>query len=222
MAYPSVILPGYLAGSSDYIPFTQELQKRGFNSVVVPLQWWEWLPTVGGRSVVPILNRLDQTVQQVLQQFNTDKVNIIAHSAGGWLARIYLGDQPYYDRAWQAHHWVSQLVTLGTPHQSREPWTKKNLNFVNDQYPGAFYDHVRYVCVAGRAVEGKDTWLATQSYKLTIGDGSAWGDGITPIAAAHLTGAVNLTLEGANHSPKQTPWYGSADLLDRWVEKLNF
>jgi hypothetical protein len=28
-----------------------------------------------------------------------------------------------------------------------------------------------------------------------------WGDGIVPVVSAHLEGALNLTLEGAYHSP---------------------
>lgn len=220
MPYPSVILPGYLAGSQDYETMAKHLNSKGFVSVIVPLKWWEWLPTVGGRSVVPIIDRLDATVKQVLQTYNTDKVNIIGHSAGGWLARIYLGERPYYNRVWQAKDWVSHLVTLGTPHISKEPWTKKNLGFVNENYPGAFYQNIKYVCVAGKAVSGKDNWLAYQSYSLTCGDGDAWGDGITPIEAAHLPGANNITIPSATHSPKRPPWYGTETIIDRWVDSL--
>lgn len=218
---PYVILPGYLAGSQDYESMANYLTDRGFPSVVVPLQWWEWLPTVGGRSVVPIIDRLHQTVQTVLQTYQTDRIGIIGHSAGGWIARIYLGEKPYYDRVWQARQWVRELVTLGTPHVSQEPWTKKNLGFVNETYPGAFYPDVKYICVAGRAVPGQANWIAYQSYKLTIGEGEAWGDGITPIAAAHLPGANNIVIEAASHSPKRPPWYGTAEIIDRWMTFLN-
>jgi pimeloyl-ACP methyl ester carboxylesterase len=221
MPYPSVILPGYLAGSKDYEMMAKYMTDRGFTAVVVPLKWWEWLPTVGGRSVVPIIDRLDQTVKQTLATYQTDKVNIIGHSAGGWLARIYLGEKTYYDRVWQGKNIVSQLVTLGTPHTSQEPWTKKNLGFVNEEYPGAFYEDVRYICVAGKAVLGKDNWLAYQSYNLTIGDGNTWGDGITPIEAAHLAGAENIVIEDATHSPKQPPWYGTDRIINEWLSRLN-
>lgn len=220
MPYPSVILPGYLAGSKDYETMAAHMTGRGFVSVVVPLKWWEWLPTVGGRSVVPIIDRLHQTVQQTLATYQTDKVNIIGHSAGGWLARIYLGEKPYYDRVWQGKNIVSQLVTLGTPHTSKEPWTKKNLGFVNKEYPGAFYQDVRYLCVAGKSILGRDNWLAFQSYNLTTGDGNAWGDGITPIEAAHLAGADNIVIEDATHSPKQPPWYGTETIIDQWLNWL--
>ncbi|MCS6959345.1 MAG: lipase [Pseudanabaenaceae cyanobacterium SKYGB_i_bin29] len=220
MSDVAVILPGYLAGSADYFAMADYLNRQGVKATVVPLQWWEWLPTVGGRSVVPILDRLHQTVQQVRDRYQTDKVTLIGHSAGGWIARIYLGEKPYYDRVWAAKHWVSHLVTLGTPHCSLEPWTKRNLGFVNENYPGAFHPEVRYVCVAGEAVKGEDSWLAYQSYKLTIGDGNSSGDGITPVAAAHLAGATNIVIPGASHSPKRPPWYGTEAVIDRWLPHL--
>jgi pimeloyl-ACP methyl ester carboxylesterase len=180
--------------------------------------------------VTPILRQLDVTVQQALQQHGSSQINLIAHSAGGWLSRIYLGDIPYCVHpsdtdasVWAAHASVATLVTLGTPHVSLERWTRKNLDFVNLTYPGAFYPDVRYVCVAGKAIYGNPwkSWLAHSSYTLTCGEGNCWGDGITPIAAAHLKGAKNLVLEGAYHSPRRDRiWYGSAELLDRWISDL--
>lgn len=224
MSLPNVILPGYLAGAIDYADLAESLKAKGLSAVIVPLRWWEWVPTVGGRSIAPILQSLDTTVKQVCQQFNTTQVNLIAHSAGGWVARIYLGEKAYYDKIWHARSQVAKLITLGTPHRSLEPWTRRNLDFVNNSYPGAFYEDVRYVCVAGKAVYGErklGSWLAYSSYELTCGQGNSWGDGITPITAAHLDGAENLIVEGANHSPKAGLWYGSPQILADWISYLD-
>lgn len=38
------------------------LERRGIASVVVPIRWYHWLPTLGGRSVRPILDRIHETV----------------------------------------------------------------------------------------------------------------------------------------------------------------
>ncbi len=222
-AIPNVILAGYLAGAQDYQPIAQYLQELGLTATVVPLQWWEWLPTVGGRSIAPILAKLDATIQQVRSQTQAAQVNIIAHSAGGWIARIYLGDRPYYDKIWHARPHVAKLITLGTPHRSREPWTVKNLGFVNDHYPDAFYHDVEYICIAGKSVYGEKklkTWIPYNSYELTCGNGNTWGDGITPIEAAHLQGATNLIYEGVHHSPRAGKWYGSPEVIAEWVRLL--
>jgi triacylglycerol esterase/lipase EstA (alpha/beta hydrolase family) len=233
MPLPTVILPGYFARYSDYSQLEQSLNQKGIPTITVPIQKRDWLPTLGGRSVVPIIQKIDQTVQKMLQKYNSSHVNLIGHSAGGWIARIYLGEKPYTihgdvnetEGVWQAYRYVSNLITLGTPHLSQERWTKKNLDFVQNNYPGAFYSQVNYICVAGKAIYGEKklkSWLAYQSYQLTCGVANCWGDGITPIVAAHLEGAINLTLNGVMHSPKSPGiWYGSPEVQQHWIGYLN-
>ena len=232
MPLPTVILPGYLEGASAYIPLEKSLQELGFPTVTVPLRKRDWLPTVGGRSMVPILRILDRTVKQTLKQHNASQINLIGHSAGGWISRIYIGEKPYTihgditesENLWDAHPYVATLITLGTPHISLERWTKRNLDFVKLNYPGAFYPQIRYVCVAGKSIFGarkKGSWLAYNSYQITFGNGEIWGDGITPIEAAHLEGAENITIEGVRHSPKSPGiWYGSPEVLPLWAKYL--
>ncbi|MEM8715331.1 MAG: hypothetical protein AAGE92_06060, partial [Cyanobacteria bacterium P01_G01_bin.4] len=219
---PTVILPGFFAGAKEYRRLQQELESEGYPARIVPLTVSSWFPTVGGRPVTPILSALGETVRQTIREFGCNTVNLIGHSAGGWIARIYLGDQPYGDRVWAGAQHVSTLIALGTPHFSQERWTRWNIDFVNDTYPGAFHDSIRYVCVAGKSTFGEKApwwkpqqwngakWLAYSSYELTGGAGSCWGDGITPISSAHLEGAINLIVDDAYHSPRGDRfWYGS-------------
>ena len=108
---------------------------------------------------------------------------------------------------------------------SQERWTRQNLDFVNNNYPGAFHPNVRYVCVAGKSVHGQlnwQHWITYHSYELTGGQGNCWGDGITPIVAAHLGGANNIVLEGVQHSPRRDSlWYGSPEIVSAWVPYLD-
>ncbi|MGQ9837478.1 MAG: esterase/lipase family protein [Cyanobacteriota bacterium] len=229
---PTVILPGYLAGAPEYEPLRQTLERRGFPTRVVPLRVRSWLPTVGGRPITPILKVLHTTLQQTLQEFGAEQVNLVAHSAGGWIARIYLGSVPYWGQVWQGHTQVATLISLGSPHTSRERWTKRNLDFVNNHYPGAFWPQVKYVCVAGKVIQGRRwgpgslrenslTWLAYNSYRLTAGEGELWGDGITPVEAAHLQGAINLTLPDCYHSGRGgRRWYGTPEVVEAWAQYL--
>lgn len=228
---PTVILPGYLESAIAYRQLEQSLNQMGLPTVTVPLVRRDWFATLGGRPITPILLQLHRTVKQVLQQYNASQVNLIGHSAGGWISRIYLGEKPYLGRGeitpiaeCQAHAYVATLVTLGTPHISQERWTRWNLDFVNNNYPGAFYHDVNYVCVAGKTIFGqrrRGSWLAYSSYKLTCGQGDCWGDGITPITAAHLQGAKNIVIEGVKHSPRATGvWYGSPSVLPSWTTYL--
>lgn len=233
MVLPTVILPGFFAGASEYQEMQDCLIDLGFPTVTVPLSRRDWWPTVGGRSLVPVLRKVDATVKGVLQEFGSEKVNLVGHSAGGWISRIYMGEKPYVIHGdvledaglWGAFSYVATLVSLGTPHFSKyERWTRKNLDFVNDNYPGAFYAGVRYVCVAGKGLFGArrpGALLAYNSYALTAGLGNCWGDGITPIEAAHLEGAENLILDGVLHSPRRVGlWYGSPSIIPLWAKFL--
>jgi triacylglycerol esterase/lipase EstA (alpha/beta hydrolase family) len=115
--------------------------------------------------MVPILRLLHQTVEQILRKEGGGQVNLIGHSAGGWIGRIYLGEQPYcihgdvdkHANLWGHHSRIATLVTLGTPHSSGERWTRKNLDFVNQNYPGAFYPDVSYVW-QGKQSTGRDDY----------------------------------------------------------------
>jgi pimeloyl-ACP methyl ester carboxylesterase len=227
---PVIILPGYLAGALPYREMAQSLEALGYSATVVPLRRRDWLPTLGGRSMLPILQQLDQTVQQVMQQTGSEAVHLVGHSAGGWICRIYLGEVPYDVHPsdagqvclWDAHPQVKTLVTLGTPHVSQERWAKRNLDFVKTHC--ALQPGLRYLCVAGKAVYGKRSlggWFTYSSYEITSGQGSAWGDGITPVEAAHLAGAENLTLEQVWHSPQPNRlWYGSASVVATWAKEI--
>jgi len=228
----TIIVPGYFAQASEYSSLERLLNKQNISTVTVPLSKLDWLPTVGGRSMLPILKKVDATVKKMLEKYPQAGLNIIGHSAGGWIARIYLGREPYdvhgdisaSEAVWPLSKQIKTLITLGTPHRSLEYWTRKNLNFVNDNYPGAFYPEIKYVCVAGKSILGDiklGKWLAYNSYKLTCGQGNCWGDGITPIESAHLVGAVNLVCEGVRHAPSQNHlWYGSAEILQQWIDYL--
>ncbi|MGC1307671.1 MAG: lipase [Phormidesmis sp.] len=230
MPLPTVLLPGYLASARPYLEMEQALADKGFPAVTVPLRRRDWLPTLGGRSVTNIIQALDATAQRAMMDWGCNRINLVAHSAGGWIARIYLGEVPYNihrsdrDRTLPrpARSHVDTLITLGTPHISQERWTKRNLDFVNNTYPGAFYGDVSYVCVAGKAVEGKQAdWFTFNSYRLTVGDGFVWGDGIVPVAAAQLAGATNRTIENVFHSPRPNrTWYGSPAVVSEWSQWL--
>ena len=156
---PTVILPGYLESADVYLPLQQALIEMGTPTITVPLRKRDWLPTLGGRSMIPILRQLDRTVNAALVDHHAQQINLIGHSAGGWISRIYLGEVPYTIHRdvtesaglWNAKAKIATLITLGTPHISAERWTRKNLDFVNENYPVATYPEVQYIFVAGKS-----------------------------------------------------------------------
>jgi hypothetical protein len=59
---------------------------------VVPITLYDWVPAVSGGAFDFYLEKVDATLGAV---GGGDKVALVAHSAGGWLARIFLGSVPY-------------------------------------------------------------------------------------------------------------------------------
>jgi pimeloyl-ACP methyl ester carboxylesterase len=61
----AVIVPGFLTGGNDFSHLAKSLTDRGIPTVVVPMPSWHWIPCLAGRSMRPILERLDYAVQHV-------------------------------------------------------------------------------------------------------------------------------------------------------------
>ena len=61
----AVIVPGFLSGASDFKSLADTLTARGIPTVVVPMPVWHWLPCLGGRSMRPMLERIDFTVRHL-------------------------------------------------------------------------------------------------------------------------------------------------------------
>ena len=266
-----LVVPGYLMGAEEFVPLVEQLRQRGFDAALPAIRWYNWLPTLGGRSLRPILDRIDyaarslsngarvcsengyeipppsketlfdllkelqnarngaQTRQESSEVVTDNRVAIVASSAAGWICRIFLGSgPPYGDRVYHGSDVVHSLVTLGSPHICNEGITRQNVAFVNAHFPGAFENDVRYLCIAGRAVQGQ-TFLGGslkdftyQSYELCSSNGRDWGDGVTPVdCAIGLEGAEKVILDDVWHSPRSgRRWYGSEDVLDQWVSFL--
>jgi len=257
---PVVILPGFGNDALDYADgelvasggdagdggFEARLEKRGFTSVTtLPVARADWLRIIGGlldesfrEGKAPpetafgwYLDRVDEVVQAAQEASGNEQVLLIAHSAGGWLARAALGRK---EGALAGR--VCGLVTLGSPHKAppSEPpgddQTRGALGYVDTQYPGAALQSkgVEYITVAGSAVRGsgvadrgtpeREAWI---SYERLVGRGGVEGDGIVAVESAHLEGATQITLPEVKHSIG-TPyeWYGADDVIDQWLPQV--
>lgn len=226
---PLVLIGGYLTGPGDFVELAAALEqpRYGYRVFVAPIGRARWALTRDW-DFRPVLEILSATVAQAREACGAEQVDILAHSVGGTVARMYLGEEPYLGRVYGGWRHVQNLVMLGTPHHSQEYWTRQSVGFVNNTYPGAFHSSVRYVSVVGRAVQGdpKGSFLqrmARKSYMLVSGQihGQAWGDGITTLHCAALPGAEYLVVDGVSHSPLHgRPWYGEPAGLARWGRVL--
>ncbi|GMY23668.1 pentatricopeptide repeat-containing protein, mitochondrial [Fagus crenata] len=166
---PAVILPGLGNNSSDYLKLEATLKENyGIPTVVAKVSRIDWLRNAAGlvdpnywrgtlrpRPVLDwYLKRIDEAVQEAKELAQGGTLSLIGHSAGGWLARVYLEE-------FGLSH-ISLLLTLGTPHLP----PPKGLSGVIDQTRGLLYyveencskavytPHLKYVCIAGRYIQG--------------------------------------------------------------------
>ncbi|KAL3699142.1 hypothetical protein R1sor_017164 [Riccia sorocarpa] len=284
---PCVILPGLGNNTTDYDALVADLESRGVSATVVRVARVDWLRNAAGLldgnywkgtlSPRPVLNWYLDRVRIAIEAARGDsegdgKVSLIGHSAGGWLARVYMAEFGTED--------IGLLLTLGTPHLPPPrgvpgvfDQTRGLLYHVENTSPGAFHaPDVKYVCIAGRYLKGRDfgaektppvasTGVGTldleevagreaqiavdpeqaatvvqeapprfrerfvgAGYKQVCGKADVWGDGVVPEESAYLEGAINIGFEGVYHSPvgssSERPWYGTPEILDRWVHHL--
>ncbi|KAL6981544.1 hypothetical protein U1Q18_023171 [Sarracenia purpurea var. burkii] len=275
---PAVILPGLANNTSDYKKLEHILNGYGVPTVVAKVSRIDWLRNAAGLvdpnywrgtlSPRPVLDwylkRVDEAVNEAKELARGGSMSLIGHSAGGWLARVYMEE-------FELSH-ISLLLTLGTPHQPPPKGlpgvidqTRGLLNYVEKHCSKAVYTpKLRYVCIAGRYIKGArlsddsnvnssstfhvdigqpDSEVAAvvnamststptlrarftgQGYKQVCGQADVWGDGVVPEVAAHLEGALNISLDGVYHSPfgsddDSKPWYGSPVIVEQWVHHL--
>ncbi|KAG6593743.1 hypothetical protein SDJN03_13219, partial [Cucurbita argyrosperma subsp. sororia] len=208
---PAVILPGLGNNSGDYDKLRLILQKRyGVPSVVVKVSRIDWLRNAAGlldpnywrgtlrpRPVLDwYLNKTDQAIQEARELAQGEALSLIGHSAGGWLARVYMEE-------FGISH-ISMLLTLGTPHLPPPKHlpgvidqTRGLLNYV-DKYcskPG-YNPELKYVCIAGRYIQGARLF--------------SYSDANTIPAAASIANnqpAPELTIANNTSSSTNTPTF---------------
>ncbi|XP_022155758.1 uncharacterized protein LOC111022802 [Momordica charantia] len=203
---PAVILPGLGNNSGDYDKLTLLLKERhGVPAVVVKVSRLDWLRNAAGlldpsywrgtlrpRPVLDwYLKKTDEAVQEAKELAQGGSLSLIGHSAGGWLARVYMEE-------FGISH-ISMLLTLGTPHQPPPKGlpgvidqTRGLLNYVDKYCSKAGYNpELKYVCIAGRFIQGARLF----------GNSDA---NITPAAASITNNQLNSELAIANDTTNST------------------
>lgn len=230
---PILIVGGFGSNYPSYGQLGGFLQEASGRPVAIaPITLLDWAGVIPSDSYGPLLRILDKAVRETLVAHGTRRLALVGHSAGGVLARIYLGDQPYGPRrlVYNGFERVSTLVTLGTPHSATRAGRLGGLNqidFVQRTYPGAYWRFIRYVSVMGKGIFGNASGPppergAWQSYSMIGDDGAQWGDGVVPLASGLLEGSRRVTIPGLRHDPRpDRPWYGSSLAIVRaWWEQV--
>lgn len=221
---PVVIIGGWLSTTDDYRWMARDLARPPYRRIVyiTDIRRPTWL-ALRDPDMTSVLDIIAKTVEIALAETGASAVDLIGHSAGGRLARAYLGDKPYYGRVYNGQSHVRSITTLGTAHSTVEIYVAQFGAWVNEVYPGTFYPHISYRSVAGETVVGRkygsiEEMLAYRSYEITCGRGDVIGDGLIPTHSCYLDGADNLVISGVRHVLYNAPqgWYGAPHVMEGW------
>src|SRR3982750_4788984 len=137
---PIVVVGGHMTWPMSYRKLARILEHISGSELhfasITPLDWLLGRLRGYGQLVFEVAT----TVDKALLESNSDKAVLVGHSAGGILARVYIGgDPPYGGRRYAGHRRVSHLITLGTPHNVLDRGHHAPIAEVNRLFPGALH-----------------------------------------------------------------------------------
>jgi len=217
---PIVLVGGLMSLPWRYRGFAEILREvSGSEVYVTPITPLDWI--LGRiRGYGQLVFEVASTVDRALLESESQKAVLVGHSAGGVACRVYVGgDPPYGGRRYSGHRRVSHLITLGSPHVVSDKNSLAPIAQVNDLFPGALHEPagLKYLSVAGGAVDGAASSRVRRRYERLIEDGRVAGDGVVPVESALLPGSETVVLDDLCHSHYFGRWYGSdRETVEKW------
>lgn len=185
----------------------------------------DWINSSTKKGWIKILDKVQETVSKVISETKTKKIDLIGHSSGGIMLRLYLSDQLFGGRKYNGKLITENLITLGSPHHALR--ATKLRKFVNEEYPGNYFNEVNYISVGGAVdIRSKQTYLLTKciahrSYYLISGNFNDEGDGLVPLSSSLLEGSNQVIIQGAFHGAIfGESWYCTASKVHEWWQKI--
>ena len=187
----------------------------------------DWLKTNTVKGWGNILNKVDNCVKNVIKETNAKKIDLIGHSSGGVMLRLYLSKDLFNGKKYGGSDFTSNLITLGSPHQAKRATPLRKL--VDEKFPENFFKNVNYVSIGGELeVKSSDSSLITKlfaknSYKSISGEQTSIGDGLVPLSASLLNGSQKIILPKTSHSKIfGETWYGTNDRINECYKQINW
>jgi hypothetical protein len=226
---PSVlIVGGFATAPPNYWPMRRRLLRRDVERVDIAPLWPPDWAVAGILGFGPVLRRTGRAITRTYHAGGRRPIIVIAHSGGGIAARLAMSHEPFHGRLAGVADAVGCLVTLGTPHGLARLANRYHhagheaVAFLDSSTPGAYFaPRTAYLTVGSSfpsaALTGAVGRLSNEVFSMVVGpETNATGDGIVPVAAAHLAGATQHTYDDVRHGMIGSPWYGDDRVIDRW------
>ncbi len=108
----------------------------------------DWLKSNSAQGWVDILKKVKDTITIALKANKSNKIDLIGHSSGGVMLRLYLSDELFNNEIFNGRSITKNLITLGSPHQAINATSLRK--FVDEKYPGNFFKNINYVSIGGK------------------------------------------------------------------------
>jgi len=225
---PIIILGGFLITPEAY-DNTKNIIEQCFGRkvYVVNVNRGDWFKSNSAKGWNFILNKVRETATLALEETKAKKVDLIGHSSGGVILRVFLSDKRFNNETYNGKSISKNFISLGSPHQAIK--ATKLRQFVDEKYPGNFYKNINYISVGGSVkISSKQTSLVTKliarrSYKSISGDKNTCGDGLVPLSSSLLKGSQKIILPATVHGGFfGKDWYGTPSKVQEWWNKINW
>ena len=225
---PIVILGGFLITSEAYNITKNTIENiSGRKVYVVDVTRADWFKSNSAEGWINILNKVKDKVALALKETKAKKVDLIGHSSGGIILRLYLSNEPFKYVIYNGKSTTRNLITLGSPHQAVKATALRR--FVDEKYPGNFFGNINYVSVGGKVkINSEQTSILTKliarnSYQSISGDKNESGDGLVPLSSSLLKNSQQIILKETVHGGIfGKNWYGSTSKVREWWDKINW
>ena len=107
---------------------------------VVEVTRGDWFKSNSIEGWINILNKVKDKIAIALKETNAKKIDLIGHSSGGIMLRLYLSSKPFNNAIYDGKSITSNLITLGSPHQAVRATALRR--FVDEKYPGNFFKNI--------------------------------------------------------------------------------
>ena len=225
---PIIILGGFLITSDSYNPAKNAIANiSGRKVYVVDVTRGDWFKSNTAEGWITILNKVKKMIALALNETKAKKIDLIGHSSGGIMLRLYLSSEPFKDVIYNGQSITRNLITLGSPHQAVRATRLRK--FVDEKYPGNFFKNINYISIGGKVeINSKQTSLLTKlvarnSYKSISGDKNESGDGLVPLSSSLLKNSQKIILANTVHGGIfGENWYCSTSRVRDWWDEINW
>ena len=225
---PIIILGGFLITSEAYDSAKNTIEDiSGRKVYIVDVTRGDWFKSNSSEGWINILNKVKDKVDFALQETKSKKIDLIGHSSGGIMLRLYLSNESFKDTIFNGKSITRNLVTLGSPHQAIRATPLRK--FVDEKYPGNFFQNINYVSIGGEVVINSEQTsiltklIARDSYKSISGDKNERGDGLVPLSSSLLKNSQHIILQETVHGGIfGKNWYGSNSKIREWWNQINW